>query len=549
MSTGGELVVKVLQEHSIDFAFGIPAIHNLPIYDALYDSKVRSVSVKHEQAAGFMAMGAAYSSGKPAACIVGAGPGATNILTPVGEAYLDSFPLVVLAGGIRTSTAGKGALHDIDMLSMFKPVTKSCSRLTDLKSLGQDVSRAVEITRSARPRPVFVEIPFDVLSAKVEAEEFAISPMPAYPPDAVAVTAALKIIERATKPLIIAGGGVNSAQAWMELAELANVLQAPVASTISAKGAFPESSPLSVGQLWSELAQKSVLQADVVLSLGCRFSERSTTNWRLRFTGSLIQVDIDEHELGRNYPATLAIHSDVKLFLQKLLAGQPTRSNRSDASWITSLHREKEIQEKEFEKFDSLSTNAIRPQTLVREIQRSIPEDTLLVAETGYAFWWSAQMLKVDRPRSYLSPSGNSTLGFGFPAAMGAKCGAPDRPVVCLVGDGGFSFTCQEIATAVEENIPLVTVVFDDGGYAAIREYQRTGFGGRFIGVNFKSPPDFVKMAEALGAEGVLVTQEKEISAAIRDAVRKSKCVVIDVKIGREEVVLPTFFTQVYRKA
>jgi acetolactate synthase I/II/III large subunit len=549
MPTGGELVVKVLQENQIDFAFGIPAVHNLPIYDALLDSKVRSVSVKHEQAAGFMAMGSAYSSGKLAPCIVGAGPGATNILTPVGEAFLDSFPLLVVAGGIRTVSGGKGALHDIDLLSMFKPVTKLSSRLADPKLLEQDLSRALKITRSGRPRPVFVEIPFDVLSGQAELKEFSTPEIPKYPPNANALNSVLKILRESRKPAIIAGGGVNSAEAWNELAALAESLQAIVASTISAKGAFPETSPLSVGQLWNEMAQKAILQADVVLSLGCRFSERSTTNWRLRFNGSLIQVDIDEQELGRNYPASLSIKSDLKLFINELLGAQLRRNNLTDDSWLVSLNHEKAIKEKEYEKYDSLSGNPIRPQTIVREIQRSIPDDTLIVAETGYAFWWSAQMLKVDKPRSYLGPSGDSTLGFGFPAAMGAKCAQPDRPVVCLVGDGGFMFSCQEIATAVEEEIPFVTMVFDDGGYAAIREYQRNGFGGRFIGVNFKNQPDFVEMAESLGAEGILVTKEEEISSAIRDSIRKSKCVVIDVKIGRDEVVLPSFFTQVYRKS
>jgi acetolactate synthase-1/2/3 large subunit len=550
MPTAAEAVVKSLSDNGINYAYGIPAVHNLPLYDALYDSpSVRSVSVKHEQAAGFMAIGSAYSSGKLAACFVGCGPGATNVLTPVAEAYLDSVPLIVIAGGIRTVSAGKGALHDVDQVSLFKAVTKQASRLTDPKSLGVEVSKAIEVAANGRPRPVFLEIPFDVLSAQIEEITTKVSRIASSTLNNDSMSSILKILEQSSKPLIIAGGGVNSAQAWNELSKLAELLHSPVASTISAKGAFPETNPLSLGQIWSEVASKAASQADVVLSLGCRFSERSTTNWRLHFNGSLIQVDIDQNELGRNYPYSVGVLSDVKLFLQELLARLHKQNTVERDAWIGTLNQEKMLSEKKNEKYDSLSAKQVRPQTLIREIQRAISEDTIVVAETGYAFWWSALLLKIDKPRSYLAPSGNSTLGFGFPAAMGAKCAKPDRPVICLAGDGGFTFSCQELATAIEEKISVVTVIFDDSGYAAIRDFQRKGYGGRLIGVDFQNQLNFVKMAESLGAEGILVTKEDEVYGAVKNSIQSSKTVIIDVKIGRDEDVLPSFFTQIYRKS
>jgi len=553
MTTGGELVVKGLEESGIRLAFGIPAVHNLSIYDALYDSSlIRSVSVKHEQAAGFMAIGSAFSSGKPAVCIVGSGPGATNMLTPVAEAYLDSTPMAVIAGGIRTASAGKGSLHEVNQLAMFEPVTKQAAKLANLGSLAVDVKRAIEFSTTNRPRPVFLEIPFDVLASKVEnyVSIFPAQPIPAQPPGKEIISSVLKLLEKSTKPLIVVGGGVNSSQAWNELAELARKIHSPVVSTISAKGVFPETDPLSLGQLWDEIARKTANQADLVIALGCRFSERSTASWRLQFNAPLIQVDIDQQELGRNYPVSLPILSDVRIFLQALFLSLDERATyRERDLWVEGLDEEKAREEREYEKYDSLLTTRVRPQTVIREMQHVMPDDTLVVAETGYAFWWSALLLKVGRPKSYLSPSGNSTLGFGYPAALGAKCARPERSVICLVGDGGFLFSCQEIVTAVEEKIPLVTIIFDDGGYAAIREYQSSGYDGRFIGVDFTNCPNFVRMAESMGAEGIIVTSEDEIGSTIKEALGSKKSVVIDIKIGRDERVLPSFFTQVYRKS
>lgn len=554
MTTGGQLVVKGVEDSGIRLAFGIPAVHNLAIYDALYDSaSIRSVSVKHEQSAGFMAIGSAYSSGKPAVCIVGSGPGSTNMLTPVAEAYMDSIPMAVIAGGIRAASVGKGSLHEVNQLSMFEPITKYAAKLSNLGSLEADISRAIEHSISGRPRPVFLEIPFDVLSSKLEKYEsstqlFSTTSQPQTPGKEI-ISAVLKLLEQSTKPLILAGGGVNSSQAWNELAELARKIHAPIASTLSAKGAYPESDHLSLGQLWDELPRKAADRADLVLSLGCRFSERSTASWLLRFKAPLIQVDIDREELEKNYPVSLPILSDIRLFLRALLSCTGERTNYPERDlWIEALNKEKTTKEREYEKYDSLLTTRIRPQTVIREIQRVLPDATLTVAETGFAFWCSAQLLRINAPKSYLSPSGNSTLGFGYPAALGAKCAKPERPVICLVGDGGFLFSCQEMATATEEKIPIVTLIFDDGGYAAIREYQRSGYEKRFIGVDFDNRPNFAKMAESMGVEGVIVEREDLIGSTVSEALRSKKNIVIDLKIERDESVLPNFFTQVYRK-
>ena len=347
---------------------------------------------------------------------------------------------------------------------------------------------------------------------------------------------------------MILGGGVNASQSWIEVSQLAESLGIPVASTISAKGAFPESSSLSVGQLWDEVAMEAAGKADVVLALGCRFSERSTAGWRLRIGGSLIQVDIDAKELGRNYPAALAVPLDIREFLTALLKEVRPGRHAAKAGWLESLARARATRDSKYEVQASSADVPIKPQRIIRELGQAISDETMVVTETGHAFWWSTLTLRIDRPRSFLGPSGNSTLGFGLPTALGAKCARPDRPVVCLMGDGGFLFTLQELLTAVEEKLPVVTIVIDDGGYSAIREYQREGYGSRFIGVDFAVRPDYVKLAESMGASGLRVERPDDIRQTVRDALGSRRPTVIHIPISRSESALPRFLTETYRR-
>lgn len=552
MPTGGEVVVQILKANGIRLAYGIPAVHNLPIYDGLYGSKdIRNILVKHEQAAGFMAIGSAYSSGEPAVSLVGCGPGATNMVTSVSEAYLDSIPMMVIAGGVSTALLGKGALHDIDQVSVFKPITKWCDHVSDGDEIASKVMQAISACRSGRPRPTFLEIPFNILASRIDAPETHSIPQQREERavDKTIMSKVTQALVSAQRPLIIAGGGVNAAQSWNELAEVAETLQAPVASTISAKGAYPEHLPLSIGQLWDQVAQRAVGESDLVLALGCRFSERSTAGWRLRVPKRLIHVDIDPIELGRNYPAEIGVNADVKMFLSSLLRQLPHQDGSDRNRWIDNLQEAKKNRDLEYESYIESQDVPMKPQHVISELKDALPDDAILVAETGYAFWWSARMLTVKKPRGFLTPSGNSALGFGFPAALGTKIAKPDAPVIALVGDGGFLFSCQELATATEQGIHVVVVIFDDAGYAAIREFQRRGYGGRLIDVNFNLRTNFVKLAETFGAKGILVENPSQIQPAIKEALKTSGTTVIDVPIGREAEVLPKFLTETYKRA
>jgi acetolactate synthase-1/2/3 large subunit len=548
---GGELVVKTFKENHVRLFYGIPAVHNLPIYDATYeDVELRKVMVKHEQAAGFMAIGSNYASGELAVCIVGCGPGATNLLTPSGEAYLDSIPFITLAGGVATSRRGKGALHDIDQVSAFKPITKWADSVSHAGELADKVKRAISLCRSGRPRPVFLEIPFDILAGETPSppQYKATQEQNSEPLDQELMKKTISKLLSAQHPIIIAGGGINSSESWIELAELTERLNSPVATTIAAKGAYPEDRPLSLGSLWDEVAQKAVSESDLVLALGCRFSERSTAGWSIKIPAGLIHVDIDPAVFGVNFPPQIAINSDLKTFLTKILAELPDQKNTDRKRWLEELQRIRREKDQAYESY-ALPSHPLRAPHVVYRLRELLPSDAIIVAETGYAFWWASRLFKTVRPRSFLTPSGNSSLGFAFPAALGGKYARPDRPVVCLVGDGGFLLTCQEIATAIENEIPVLTVILDDRGYAAIREYQIKGFGGRVVGSNFPRRTDFARLAESFGASGITVEKSEELDGAIKEGLNSSKPTIVDVIISRQDEVLPGFLLQSYKSS
>ena len=550
MPSGGHEVVEVLRQRGVKYVFGLPAVHLLPIYDALYDiAQVKHIQVKHEQAAAFMAMGYAMASGSPGTCLLGAGPGATNAVTAVSEAFLDSIPLVILAGGIKDSVRGRGAMHEVNQLEIFEKITKHSYHVSTPERIEATLQRAYMTAASGRPRPVFVELPFDVLSAEVSTrtpEEIVLETQQ-ITSEKVGDAAALLV--NSEKPVIIAGGGSVSSGATVILSQFAEFFSSPVATTIGAKGAYPEGNDLSLGLLYDEVASKAIRESDVVLALGCRFSERSTKSWTLEIPELLIQVDIDSSELGRNYKVRLGIHGDIREFLDQLLnlfktrgLGAPPRRD-----WLAKIDGWKRSRWALLDAESWQDARPIKPQYVIRELQRSMPEDSVIAADTGYAFWWSSVLLTTEAPRRFLSPSGNVSMGFALPAALGAKCALPDKTVVSITGDGGFLMVCQEIATAVEYELPITVIIMNDSGFGAIREYQKKSFGERYVGVDYRSP-DYVLLAKSFGAEGWRVDNPEDLQPIMRTAFQSDRPSVIDVRIDRSERVLPEFLTDSYKR-
>ncbi len=365
---------------------------------------------------------------------------------------------------------------------------------------------------------------------------------PPYVPLREEVESALRLISKSRKILIILGGGVVSSEAWHEASRLAHLLHAPVCTTIMGKGAFDESDPLFVGQLFTEESISCASEADLVIALGCRFSERSTGAWRLKIK-DLIHVDIDHAELGRNYNPTLAVNADVKAFLQALLDLLSSRLSEisSDREWYKKYFRRQEVD------YSHVSGEVLSASAVVSEVLRLAPEDSIFSVDTGYSFWHTVTRVRARVPRRYLCSAGNSAMGFALPAAIGAKLARPEKRVIAFVGDGSFMMSSQELATAVELNIDLIVVVLNDSGYGSIRDYQEQSFAGRLFACKYRSP-DIEMIAKAYGARSATAKTREEVKEFVEEAFKMGGVNVLDARITPAERVLPEFLTASYRK-
>lgn len=546
MVTGGRAVVEALRVEDVRHIFGIPGVHTLPIYDALYDHpEIAHITVRHEQAASFMADGYARMTKRPGVCLLAAGPGSTNALSGVSEAYLDSIPLVVVAGQIRRYCRGKGALHEVDQFSMFKPVTKWQAKVNSVNQIRRFVHEAFFQVMNGRWRPVYLEFPLDILWEDGESEACERKSPITREVTLPEVRRVAEMLKDAKSPAIIAGGGVVNAGASAELLTLAEMLSAPVAVTIMGKGVIPEDSPWYVGILNDDVSFEILSEADTVLALGCRFSERSTRGWQLPLPSRLIQIDIDPAEIGRNYSVSLGLVCDVKKFLSKLLNEVKNPLSNQDR-----LSRLKELRRKRDSAFAPKLNSVdfpIKPHRVMKELDGILSDDAVVVSDAGNNAWWSLMFLKSRRGRRFIFPSGNVVVGFGIPTALGVKCAKPEAQVVVITGDGGFMMACQELATAVEYNLNVTVLVMNDGGYGAIRDFQKFNYNGRYIAVDI-SNPDFSKLARAFGVDGVKVERPSEICETIRDALKSGRTYVIDILIDRDEVGLPGWLIRRFHK-
>lgn len=496
--TGGEWVVAALAAEGVRHVFGIPGIHNLAVYDALLRQEaVAHVLARHEQGAGFMADGYARASGRVGVVLVTTGPGATNALTPLVEAHAGSQPLLLLMSDIPSALVGRGlgALHEVpDQIACFRPVCRWAEALREGRDIPAAIQGAFHLLRTGRPGPVALSIPTDLLGAPVAARLTPAGEGRRPPCDPTLLEAAAARLARAERPLIVAGGGVIAAEAWDELRALAGRLGAPVITTVMGRGAVPEDDPLWLGVLPNQRATQGALEAaDVVLAVGCRFAHRSTRglllNLAFRPDQALIHVDLDPRVIGLLHAPTLGIVGDARDALTGLLAALPGAGLR--ATWDRgALARAREARSPRY-------TPAV--DGLIRALRAALPRDGIVVCDQTGLNYWMEWHFPVWAPRTFLYPVGSATLGYGVPAAIGAKLACPDRPVVAVVGDGGLLFSVAELATAVKYGLPVVVVVLNDEGYGAIRYLQERLFGrtGECRLVN----PNLPALARAFGLE------------------------------------------------
>ncbi len=526
--TGGEWVVDALQAEGVRCVFGIPGIHNLPIYDALLrQSEIVHVLARHEQGAAFMADGYARSSGRPGVVVVTTGPGATNTLTPLAESYSSSIPVLVLMSDIPSALIGTevGALHELpNQIDCFKPVCRWAETIRDGAALPGAVQGAFHLFRTGRPGPIALSIPTDLLAAKIDANLTPPGSGRRPPCDVRLIEEAARRLAQARRPLIISGGGVIASEASAELQALARRLRAPVITTVMGRGVLPETDPLWLGVLPNKRATQAALEAaDVVLAVGCRFAHRSTKGLLLNLSFSanqqLIHLDLDPTVIGRLFSPTLGIVGDARDGLGGLVSALGSAPAHSEWDWHW-IEAQREARSPRY-------TPEI--DRLIRILRDALPPDGVVTNDQTGINYWMEWHFPVLRPRTFLYPVGSATLGYAVPAAIGAKVAHPDRPVLAVVGDGGFLFSVNELATAVKYRLAVVVLVLNDERYGAIKWLQEKLY-GRWGEVDLTNP-DFPALARAFGAQGRRVATLDELPQALSKAFSESGPTLIELPL------------------
>lgn len=546
---GAEIVVEELKHEGVEVAFGIPGGVLLDLYDVLYqDDAIRHILMRHEQCAAHAADGYARVSGKPGVCIATSGPGATNLVTGLTNANMDSSPVVALTGQVPTAAIGSNAFQEASTFTITMPVTKHNFLVTRTEDLPKIIHTAFYIATTGRKGVVLIDLPKDILASRVEVElhpkETFGSYKPKLKPNPVQVKKAAEVLVNAERPLILAGGGVISSNASEELRYLAEILGAPVVTTLMGKGAIPENHPFSLGMAGMHgriYANRAISESDALLAVGTRFSDR-LTGWQLdQFApeATLIHVDIDAAEINKNIQVDIPIVGDAKLVLQELIKflEKKRKTDTGTSVWvqrIKAMHSACEACIREVQREGtSLST------MFIKELGRILDDEVIVTTEVGQCQMFAAHYYMTKKPRTFISSGGLGTMGFGFPAAIGAKVAAPDKKVVDLAGDGSFLMTCHDLATCVVNDIPVVVCIFDNRYLGMVRQWQELFFQKRYSNTSLGMTPDFVKLAEAFGCYGERVEKPEELKEALDHAFESGKPAVIDMLVGQEDKILP----------
>jgi acetolactate synthase-1/2/3 large subunit len=539
--TGSEILLRCLIREGVDTIFGYPGGAVLPIYDSLYHGQIRHVLARHEQGAIHMAEGYARVTGKPGVVIATSGPGATNLVTGIANAYMDSIPLVCITGNVPQNLIGTDAFQEADITGITMPITKHNYFVTDVRDLARVVKEAFVIASTGRPGPVLIDIPKDVSNAKAALKfpdkVFIRGYQPTTDPHPLQVQKLKAAIAKAERPVILAGGGVVTSGADQELKAFAEQAQIPVVTTLMGIGGFSGHHPLWVGMPGMHgtyAANHALLECDLLIGIGARFDDRVTMGRIDKFAkgAKIAHIDIDPAEIGKNVDAYIPIVGDVKRVLQAALDGLP-RSRSAD--WLRRI----EDWKRQYPLTFRPSENALKPQWVIRHLYETTGGDAIVTTDVGQHQMWVAQYFRFARPRSFITSGGLGTMGFGFPAALGAQIANPDRLVICVTGDGGFQMTSQELAIAALENLPVKVAIINNRCLGMVRQWQEVFYQERYSEVDLSGSPDFVKLAEAYGVKGLRARTEEEAKRAWQEALAHPGPVVVDFEIDPEENVYP----------
>jgi len=544
--TGSQILLKCLAEEGVDVIFGYPGGAVIDIYDEFTRANIRHILVRHEQGAVHAADGYARASGKVGVCIVTSGPGATNTVTGIASAYLDSIPIVVFTGQVPRSLIGNDAFQEVDIVGITRPCTKHNYLVTDARELAKTIKEAFYIARTGRPGPVLVDLPKDIMSMAIDyktpKEVKLRSYQPTYKPNLKQIKKVIELVKQAKRPLIVAGGGIILSKASEELTQFATRLHIPVTATLMGLGAFPTKTPLWLGMLGMHgtySANMSTGNCDLLIAIGVRFDDRVTGKTdEFAPNAKIVHIDIDPTSIRKNVPVTVPVVGDCKTtlkILNELIDKEDLKDiETSRKPWIDKITEWKSKGSLKYEQKD-----IIKPQYVIEQLYEATDGDAIVTTEVGQNQMWTAQYYRFDKPNHFITSGGLGCMGFGLPAAIGAQIARPDKVVIDVAGDGSIQMNIQEMATAVQNNLPIKIAILDNRFLGMVRQWQDLFYQKRYSHTVMKDAPDFVKLAEAFGAVGLRATRPEEVRPIIDKALSIPKAVIIDFLVEQEEQVYP----------
>lgn len=538
--TGAQAVIRGLEAEGVSVIFGYPGGAILPVYDAMRESSIKHILVRHEQAAADAASGYARMTGRPGVCMATSGPGATNLVTGIATAYMDSVPMVIITGQVSTSMVGTDAFQEVDITGITHPITKHNYLVKDVNDLPGIIKDAFHIASTGRPGPVLIDIPKNVSDALCKAQIPEKVDLPGYKPNYQGhhsqIKAACTLMKEAKRPIIHAGGGIISAHAKEQLMQLAETIQAPVTTTLMGLGAIPADHNLSLGMLGlhgTPAANRAITKSDLLISIGVRFDDRVTGALeKFAPEAKVIHIDIDPAEIGKNVKVKVPIVGDVKLVLEEIncCLEQIDRS-----SWLENVQQWKDQLTLAYPESDKDLT----PRQVIDRLSALTKGDAVVTTDVGQHQMFAAQFYRVGKSGCFISSGGLGTMGYGFPAAVGAQVGKPEATVVCITGDGSFQMSMQELATAKEQNLPIKILVLNNSCLGLVRQLQHFYCEQRYTSIDMTGNPDFVKLAAAYDIPGYRITKADEIDGVLTEALNNGKLAIIECVVSKEELVYP----------
>jgi len=537
---GAEILIKSLEKENVEVIFGYPGGSVLPIFDVLYDAQIKFILTRHEQGAAHAADGYARATGKVGVCIATSGPGATNLVTGLATAYMDSIPMVAITGQVKTPLIGNDAFQEADVTGITRPITKHNYLVKDINKLAGVIKEAFHIALTGRPGPVLIDLPVDITIQETEYHYPTSVDIRSYNPTYFGhkgqIKKAAKAIRESKRPVIYAGGGVIISGASRELTELARNNRIPVTTTLLGLGGFPETDELSLGMLGMHgtvYANHSIMESDLIIAIGARFDDRVTGKIETFAPhAKIIHIDIDPAAISKNVIVDIPIVGDAKNILKEL--NKYIKKKPDIGPWLKQVESWKKKSPLTYKKDSKL-----RPEYVIEEVYNVTKGRAIVCTEVGQNQMWAAQFYQYTKPRTFVSSGGLGTMGYGFPAAIGVQIGLPKATVVDIAGDGSIQMNIQELITAVSNKLPIKIIILNNSYLGMVRQWQELFYKRRYSCTHLKDAPDFVKLAESYGAVGMKITKKSEVKPALKKAFKIDNTVVMDFRVEKEENVYP----------